>query len=327
MLPIDIVKIQNSSEIQPITEEQLEARVREFLESSESLNTKRAHLSDWNHYTQWCVDYQRNALPATPETILRYMAFLVEKNYKPSTIGRRLATISGAHQAAHYDSPTRTFIVRKAWDGLLRGNQTPRTRKDPIRTKLLRRIVRTLPNTLRGTRDHALLLLGFAGAFRRSELVSILIEDIEETEDGLSITIRRSKTDQMGEGQLVGIPYGSHPETCPVRAVKRWLHESGLSSGYLFRAVRKEMVEQDNNPLSDRNVWYIVRRQVKKAGLDPKRFGAHSLRSGFATSAAEGGASERAIMDQTRHKSVQVVRGYIRRGSLFKDNAASFTGL
>lgn len=327
MLSLDIVKIQNSSEIQPITEEQLEDRVREFLESSESLNTKRAHLSDWNHYTQWCADYGRNALPATPETILRYMAFLVEKNYKPSTISRRLATISGAHQAANYDSPTRTFIVRKAWDGLLRGNEIPRVSKDPIRTKMLRRIIRTLPNTLRGTRDHALLLLGFAGAFRRSELVSILIEDIEDTEDGLSVTIRRSKTDQIGQGELVGIPYGSHPETCPVRAVKRWLQESGLSRGYLFRAVRNGMVEQDNNPLSDRNVWYIVRRQAKKAGLDPKRFGAHSLRSGLATSAAEGGASERAIMDQTRHKSVQVVRGYIRRGSLFKDNAASFTGL
>lgn len=323
-----IMQIHHTSDMQLVPQNELQIRLEEYLEDAESENTKRAHKSDWRLFETWCQAYGWVALPAAPETVGFYISFLDMCGKKRSTISRHLATISGAHKAAGLESPTQSFLVQKAWDGFLRKSKSPQKSKDAIRTKQLRLMLSTLPNNLRGERDRALLLLGFAGAFRRSELVSISMEDIEETEEGLTIALRHSKTDQHGEGQEVSIPYGSHLESCPVRAVKRWIEKSGLTTGYLFRAVHKGVVEPENKPLSDRNVWYIVRRQAKKAGLkDPERFGAHSLRSGLATSAAEGGASESSIMEQTRHKSVQMVRRYIKKGTRFKDNAASFTGL
>jgi integrase len=184
-----------------------------------------------------------------------------------------------------------------------------------------------MPDDLRGARDRALLLIGFAGAFRRGEIVRLRYEDIRFGDEGLVVTIPQSKTDPEGEGQTVGIPYGSHPESCPVRALENWLAGSNITYGYLFTRIERWGGEVTSKPISDHQLAKIIKRLAHRAGLDPAAFSGHSLRSGLATAAAEGGATERAIMDQTRHRSLKQVRKYIRRGSLFRDNAAARSGL
>jgi integrase len=179
----------------------------------------------------------------------------------------------------------------------------------------------------RATRDRALLLVGFAFAFRRSEVVRLRFDDVRATDEGLVVTIPRSKTDPDGEGQTVGIPYGSHPESCPVRALEVWLARSGITEGFLFLAIGRSGGEASAKPLGDHQLAKIIRPLAAAAGLDPRAFSGHSLRPGLATSAAEGGASERSIMDQTPHRSLKQVCKYIRRGSLFRDNAAARSGL
>jgi integrase len=180
---------------------------------------------------------------------------------------------------------------------------------------------------LRATRDRALLLVGFAGAFRRSELVRLRMENLRFSPEGLAVTVPQSKTDQEGEGQTVGIPYGSHPESSPVRALGAWIDQSGITEGYLFPALGRWGREAADSPITDHQLAKIIKRLAREAGLDPALFSGHSLRSGLATSAAEGGASERSIMEQTRHRSLKQIRKYIRRGSLFQDNAAARSGL
>jgi integrase len=190
----------------------------------------------------------------------------------------------------------------------------------------VRRMVAHLPRDIAGTRDRALLLVGFAGAMRRSELVGLDVTDITHRDEGLAITIRSSKTDQEGAGRQVAIPIGRDPETCPVRALQGWLDAAGIEDGPVFRPIdRHGNVSPDR--LSDRAVALIVKRSAEGAGLDPSLYSGHSLRAGFATTAAANGASERAIANQTGHKSMEVLRRYVRHGSLFTDNAATMLGL
>ena len=177
-----------------------------------------------------------------------------------------------------------------------------------------------------GLRDRALILLGFAGAFRRSELVSLTLEDCAFGKDGLTVTLRRSKTDQSGEGRKIGIPYGSNPETCPVRSLQSWLELGAIGGGPVFCSINRHGKIQAGR-LSGGDVARIVKKLVERAGLDPSKFAGHSLRAGHATSAAIAGASERSIMNQTGHRSVQMVRRYIRDGSLFRENSAGELGL
>jgi integrase len=192
---------------------------------------------------------------------------------------------------------------------------------------LLRQMCEHTAGDLLGLRDRALLLVGFAGAFRRSELVRLRYEDARFSADGVAITVQRSKTDQEGEGQTIGIPYGSRLETCPVRALREWLDRARITQGFLFTAIGRWGREAGAEPITDHQLARMIKRRARAVGLDPAMFSGHSLRSGLATSAAEGGASERSIMEQTRHRSVKQVRKYIRRGSLFRDNAAARTGL
>ena len=187
-------------------------------------------------------------------------------------------------------------------------------------------MVAGLPEGLLGIRDRALLLVGFAGAFRRSELVGLDIADLDFNHDGLTVTLRRSKTDQEGEGRKVGLPYGSNPSTCPVRSLQAWIEASAIEAGPVFRSVNRHGRLQPDR-LSDKAVALVVKRRAEAAGLDPSRYAGHSLRAGLATAAANAGVSERAIMAQTGHRSVQMVRRYIRDGSLFRENAAAKVGL
>ena len=247
---------------------------------------------------------------------------------KPSTLSRRLAAISVQHRQAGSHLDTRAPQIRDVLTGIRREKAkegVTTTKKTAAVSDDIRAMVGTLGVTPLGIRDRALLLLGFAGAFRRSELVGLNVEDIGVRREGLAVTIGRSKTDQEGEGRQVAICYGSDPATCPVRAVKAWLDLVG-SSGPVFRSINKGG-RIGSERLSDKAVALVVKRTAEAAGLDPELYSGHSLRSGFATTAARNGASEAAIMRQTGHRSLTVLRGYIRAGGLFNETAAAKLGL
>jgi integrase len=305
--------------------------VWEYVRAAKSDQTLRGYRSDWAHFTDWCQQHSRVSLPAAPETVALYIADCSEGPNARSiaTLQRRITSISQAHAAAGYpESPTKTALVRSVWQGIRRERGVARQRgKAPALTADLIRMVHGLPKTLMGTRDRALLLVGFAGAFRRSELVGLDVSDVEwRAEQGVVLTIRRSKTDQEGRGQKVGIPYGLMEETCPVRALEAWLREAGITEGPLLRAIDRHG-NISGSRMADRSVARVVQRSIARTGKDSASFAGHSLRSGLATSAAIAGKSMNAIMGQTRHRSEAMVRVYIKEGSLFRDNAAQGIGL
>ncbi len=272
-----------------------------------------------------CKVHNQSPLPASPETVALYIADLSDQ-HKPGTLTRRLSAISQAHQIAELESPTAAARVRLVMAGIRRNKGTAQTPKTPVLVEDLRRMISCLPDNLLGVRDRALLLIGFSGAFRRSELVALDVDDIAFTKEGLVVRIRRSKADQEGEGRKIGIPYGSNPATCPIRSLQEWLERSGIGDGPLFRPINRHG-KMASMRLSGAAVSDVVKRYVEATGLDASEFAGHSLRSGLATSAAMAGASERSIMDQTGHRSLNMVRRYIRDGSLFRDNAVAVVGL
>jgi integrase len=268
-------------------------------------------------------------LPASDATVASYLAELADAGFKAATIARRLVVISQAHKAADLDkvSPTTSSLVRRTHAGIRRSIGTAQTAKAPALVDDLKRMLEKLPNTRVGLRDRALLLVGFAGAFRRSELVALDVADLEFSQGGLVVTLRKTKTDQEAAGRRIGIPYGSSEKTCAVRSLQAWLESAHITDGAVFRSLDPFQRVQPRR-LSDKAVARIVKRRAAAVGLDPSRYAGHSLRAGLATSAAAGGASERAIMNQTGHKSTTMVRRYIREANLFAaDNAASLAGL
>lgn len=302
-------------------------REKELIQKSKAKNTRRGYLSDWRHFTAYCETFGYQYLPASPETITRYLMALSDQGYKISTIQRRISSVSQAHQAAGFDPISmRTKRLKDVWQGIKNEKGTAQKGKAAILLDELRMLVDTLPDNLLGARDRALILIGFAGAFRRSELVNINIEHLEFKRDGLTIYLPKSKTDQEGEGRHIGIPYGEFLETCPIRSLQLWLEHSAITSGPVFRPVAKGGKLQDSR-LSDKAVALVVKRCATAAGLDASKYAGHSLRAGLVTSAAIGGAPEERIMAQTGHKSVNMVRRYTRIANLFKNNAASYVGL
>jgi site-specific recombinase XerD len=316
---------------------------RRYVLGSRAANTTRAYRSDWADFVAWCGMQGHPPLPAAPETVALYLTDGA-KGLKCSTLQRRLASITRAHADAGYpDSPTKSALVRSVWRGIRREKGVAQVGKAPALTADIRVMIAHLPQgKLLGVRDRALLLLGFAGAMRRSELVALSVGDVLETGDGLVVTIKKSKTDPEGAGRKIGIPYGSHPQTCPVRAVRAWKEAAHIASPIdkegqegqegeqpLFRAVDRHG-NVAKGRLSDQTVARVVKRALVAAGKTPEQvaaFAGHSLRAGLATSAAMAGASERSIQDQTGHKSLLVLRRYIRDGSLFRENAAARVGL
>jgi len=297
----------------------------DYISRSKSGNTKTAYRKDWSAFVAYCQKMNLTALPALPEMVGDYLTEMANKGRKVSTIRRHVASISQAHQTAGCESPTHTTYIRDLLKGIANELGTAPDSKKAAKLSDIRNMLNTLGIRLIDFRDRALLTIGFAGAFRRSELVALNVEDIEVISDGLVITIRRSKTDQEGAGRKIGIPYGSHRETCPVRSYQAWLEQSEITEGPVFRSVDRH--RHIKARMSDRAVALVVKRSAGAAGLDPKQYAGHSLRSGFATTAAEANVTERSIMKQTGHKSVQMVRRYIHEGSLFKNNAASDIGL
>jgi integrase len=248
------------------------------------------------------------------------------RRLKPGSIQRRLHAIAQAHAVAETLAPTHSAVVRSTFEGIRRFLGTAPAQKLPTLTDDIRKMMDQTDGGLIGQRDRALILLGFAGAFRRSELVRLTVADCSFTRDGLTVTVRRSKTDQEGAGRRVGIPYGSNPETCPVRTLQDWIQRAAVSDGPLFRSINRHG-HVHITALSAVDVARIVKKLATRAGLDASKYAGHSLRAGHATSAAIAGASERSIMNQTGHRSVQMVRRYVRDGNLFRENSAAKLGL
>jgi integrase len=253
-----------------------------------------------------------------------YLTALAETR-RPSTIRRRLASISVAHQVAGFETPTADAGVRAVWSGIRRRQGMAPRKMRAARTKVITAMVAPLGDGLADARDRTMLPFGFAGALRRSELVALDVEDVSEDDGGLRLVLRRSKTDQDAEGATRGLPYGSHPATCPVRAWRRWLAESGIAVGPAFRSVDRHG-RLGTMRLSDRAVADMAKRRALAVGLDGT-FAGHSLRAGFATEGYAQGTPELAIMRHGRWRSASVMRGYVEEGSIWNDNAAARLGL
>jgi site-specific recombinase XerD len=309
----------------------LEDEGRRLDAKSRADRTWLGYQRDWHHFTDWCQRFSVASLPATPETVAAYLTDAA-KTFKTSTLRRRLAAISVVHKGYGCDSPTASVIVRTRMSGIARDKaDVAVTRKAPAWGKEVRRMVSNLDDEdARDIQTRCLLTLGFAGGFRRSELVALNVTDVTESDDGLVVRLRRSKTDQEGIGRSIGIPYGPHPSSCPVRAYRAWRQLNDVECGALFRTVRGRKPggkRSLGDRLSDKAVARLVKDRALSLGLDPDSFAGHSLRAGFVTSAAHGGASEAAIMAQTGHRSSDQVRTYMRNGNLFHNNAAAVTGL
>lgn len=300
-------------------------QARTLLDEATPENTRRAYRLDWQDFTSWCEPRRFQPLPASPETLLYYLTELAVR-YKVATIERRLAAISQVHQAARLDTPTRDLLVRKLMEAIRRKHGVASEQKAPAVADEVKAMVAGLGQTRHALQERALLLVGFAGAFRRSELVALDVGDLKFSRQGLAITIRRSKTDQEGQGRTIGIPFGSEVGTCPVRSLRAWLKAGGIESGPVFRPVNRADVVQPAR-LAPFAVARAVKRGARRAGLDPDLYAGHSLRAGLATSAAAAGVEERVIAKQTGHRSMAVLRRYIREGELFRDNAAGQVGL
>ncbi len=305
--------------------EELGAETSRLLRAAKAENTRRGYRSDWADFCSWCEKYRRPSLPASADTVAYYLVDR-SRDLKSSTLQRRLATIAEAHKAAGVESPTMQAQVRYVWAGIRREKGVAQAHMKPTLTKHIRAMVESLPDSLLGVRDRALLLLGYAGAMRRSELVGLDAADLAIADEGLVVVIRRSKTDQAGLGRKIGIPLGEHPATCPVRAVQAWMDQAGIDEGPLFRSVNKHGHVMATR-LTDQVVAAVVKRSLLAAGKSARKYAAHSLRAGLITQAAMAGVPERAIQDQSGHKSLAVMRRYIRDGSLFRENAAARVGL
>jgi site-specific recombinase XerD len=288
----------------------LELETLKNLKSSKSSNTLRAYKADYKDFTRFCINHGFKSMPTDPKILSLYLTHLSQTS-KFSTLKRRLASISVIHRLSGHYIDTKHPMITENLMGIKRVKGSYQKAKKPILINDLKSIVNVIDkdqNEKRRIRNRALILVGFAGGFRRSELVAILIEDIDFVPEGVKIFIKRSKTDQSGEGMTKGIPYFSNQNYCPVISLKNWLKKSEIKSGKIF-------------DMSDRSVALTVKKYTAIAGLDSNKYSGHSLRSGFATSAAELGAEERSIMAMTGHKTTQMVRRYIQEANLFKNNA------
>ena len=294
------------------------------LKSSKAGNTVRAYKSDFNHFGLFCTQKGFKSLPTEPKIVSLYLTYLSTKDAKMSTLKRRLVSIGVIHKLkGHYLDTKHPTIIENIM-GIKRRKGSIQRSKKPLLINDLKEIINAIDEQknkeIKKIRDRSIILIGFSGGFRRSEIVSLDYDDLDFVPEGLKITLRRSKTDQFGEGSLKGLPYFDNQQYCPVASIQKWLNISKINSGPLFRRFSKGSKLSENR-LTDQTVALLVKEYLQIAGIDSKNYSGHSLRSGFATSAAESGAEERSIMAMTGHKSTEMVRRYIKEANLFKNNA------
>ena len=310
-----------------------------YVEAARAANTLRGYRSDWREFTAWCA--QRGVpLPAAPATVTGYLTELARHGAKVGTMSRRLSAIKFAHQLRNHADPTRNARVLAVWEGIRRTHTTPPDQAEPLMPPELFDVLAACPTTktwrtpgrppepdLAGARDRALLLVGFVAALRRSEISSLTVDQVTEHPNGLVLTLPRSKTNPTGDQrELVVLPRAGTPTRCPVTALTRWLGLAGITAGPLFRPISKANTARPR-PLHPETVNALVQQAVERAGNDPTRYSAHSLRAGFVTYAHLRGATDRAIAHQTRHRSLASIGGYVRIHEAWADNAATALGL
>jgi site-specific recombinase XerD len=294
----------------------------DFARASKAKTTLAAYGSDWRVFERWCQERGLAALAASPEVVCGFLADEATRGRRASTLGRRLAAIRYFHRAAGLEAPTSDKKVKAVLSGIRRTIGAAAVRKKAATSDIVLGMVAGKGTSLRELRDRAILLLGFSGAFRRSELVALNLGDIEWTTEGALVTIRRSKTDQEGLGRRVGIPRGDI--ACPVTALEAWLEAAGIGEGAVFRRVFNRRAQRvGNQRLAARNVASVVKAAAAKLGFDPATFGGHSLRSGLVTTAVKRGVNLMKVCDQTGHKSLEMLRVYTRDAELFAGNAAA----
>ena len=294
------------------------------LKNSKANNTIRAYKSDFKDFVLFCVQNGFKSLPSEPKIVSLYLTQLSTKDIKISTIKRRLVSIGVIHKLkGHYLDTKHPSIIENLM-GIKRRKGVNQKGKKPLLINNLKKIINVIDEQQKGIikrfRDRSIILIGFSGGFRRSEIVGLDYDDLEFVKEGLKINIKRSKTDQFGEGTIKGLPFFDNSEYCPVVSIQNWIEISKISSGPLFRRFSKGSNLTEKR-LTDQTVALIIKNYLNLAGIDSRNYSGHSLRSGFATTAAEAGVEERSIMAMTGHKSSEMVRRYIKDANLFKNNA------
>ena len=294
------------------------------LRSSKASNTVRAYKSDFNDFGLFCAKNGFKSLPSEPKFVSLYLTHLSTKDIKISTLKRRLVSIGMVHKLKGHYLDTKHPVIIENIMGIKRRKGSIQNGKKPLLINSLKLIIKVIneqkKEKIKKLRDKSIILIGFSGGFRRNEIVSLNYEDLEFVSEGLKIAIRRSKTDQFGEGSIKALPYFDNSEYCPVITLKQWLEVSKINSGPVFRRFSKGSKLLEHR-LTDQTVALLIKEYLNLAGIDSKNYSGHSLRSGFATTAAESGAEERSIMAMTGHKTTQMVRRYIHEANLFKNNA------
>ncbi len=294
------------------------------LKNSKAINTVRAYKSDFNDFELFCVKNGFKSLPSDPKIVSLYLTHLSTQDFKISTLKRRLVSIGVIHKLKGYYLDTKHPSIIENIMGIKRRKGSVQISKKPILVNSLKQIINVIDEQnkeeIKKLRDRTIILIGFSGGFRRAEIVSLDYDDLDFVPEGVKINLRRSKTDQFGEGFTKGLPYFDNSQYCPVVSLKKWIQISNINSGAVFRRFTKGSRLSENR-LTDQTVALLIKEYLKLTGLDSKNYSGHSLRSGFATSAAESGAEERSIMAMTGHKSTEMVRRYIKEANLFKHNA------
>ena len=294
------------------------------LKNSKANNTVRAYKSDFNHFGLFCAQNGLKSLPTEPKIISLYLTHLSTKNVKMSTLKRRLVSIGVIHKLkGHYIDTKHPSIIENIM-GIKRRKGSVQRGKKPLLISHLKKLINVIDEQnneeIKKFRDRSIILIGFSGGFRRNEIVSLDHDDLDFVQEGLKINIKRSKTDQFGEGFTKALPYFDNTQYCPVESLKKWIEISKIMSGPVFRRFSKGSKLSEKR-LTDQTVALLIKKYLNLAGIDSKNYSGHSLRSGFATSAAESGVEERSIMAMTGHKSAEMVRRYIKEVNLFKNNA------
>ena len=294
------------------------------LQSSKAKNTIRAYKSDFEDFGLFCTQNGFKSLPSEPKIISLYLTQLSTKDVKISTIKRRLVSIGVIHKLKGYYLDTKHPLILENLMGIKRRKGSIQNGKKPLLINNLKRLIDAIDQQkkeqIKIFRDRTIILIGFSGGFRRNEIVSLDYDDLDFVEEGLKINVKRSKTDQFGEGSTKGLPYFDNSQYCPVLSIKKWIEISKINSGALFRRFTKGSNLSEKR-LTDQTVALLIKEYLDLAGINSKNYSGHSLRSGFATTAAEAGAEERTIMAMTGHKSAEMVRRYIKDANLFKNNA------